>query len=179
MTNSVRLTFLAACLLQSFACSPITPRSEALAAHEATADASNSVAEWGALAREVFRQIDWSQVCDADVTCLSIRVDSMIRLGESLVSVRSSHKVVGRLTPDDFPAGARRFALGDRDDFDVREDVLVTMVVWDQAPDPAWSPSAELEIRLVRPRRDEVGVVVWAERSPSGWRVLRFEYRHS
>lgn len=179
MTACRRALMIGVAVLLCPGCVDSLDRARPAQAESAVSPSAVAGYSWNGLLTVILANIDWSYVCDAAVRCTTARVDSVIRKGHDVVSVRSANEAVARVGSADLPSGRIRFSLGQRDDRNASEDMLITMVVWVDPPGPEFRRLADLEIRLLRPRRDEVGVAVWAEFTNGAWRIQRIEYARS
>lgn len=135
--------------------------------------------DWRGLARAALAAIDWSRVCDRDVVCSVVRVDSIVREVARLTVPRSATHQIAVLHLSDLPAVGVRYLLGERDYVDRGEDAILTMVVVARPHVPEWYPSAEFEVSLLRPRRDVVLISIKADYVDGSWIVQSIQYVES
>jgi hypothetical protein len=135
--------------------------------------------DWHDLARLILDSLDWARICDRDARCETIRVDSVIRRTAVPGSPRSARIRVAGIGELDLPRDARRYILGDREYVDRGEDAMLTMVAYETVAASLNLPNFEVEIDLMRPRRDTILVMIRAERRDGAWLLLSINYVYS
>jgi hypothetical protein len=181
IVHNPRLSALAIPIALSlgYAACAMTPTHGARSAQNDPAGVIVGNSDLRGLATAALAAIDWSRVCDQDASCSVVRVDSVVREVQRLTVPRSATRQVAVLGISDLPATRVRYILGEREYVDRGEDAILTLVVVLDPRVPEWYPKGEIEVTLLRPRRDVVLVSLKAEFIEGKWIVKTVDYAHS
>lgn len=175
---ALRLQSLVFGVLLAVACSAQSPP-RARAQSDGPSVASELAPSWSQLAALAVEAIDWSRVCDSGASCETILVDSVVRLSVVGHDPRAATLVIATIRASQLPRAANRFVLGARESSPAGVDGVLTIVVSESASLDAATPPMDIVVHLLRPRKDDVYIRVFAARRDAKWTVDSLIYSHS